>query len=206
MGKAESSKGESSRKRILIEAFRLFATMPYDRVSFTVMEREINISRGSMVYYFKNKEGLFREVLNTFVFGTSSIRAVPDAYRCSLCSFYNYFIEVLKREKENLSKLGIENINEALMRIENSALTYIDNFKEQILGWYQEEIAIWEEVIGNAKSTGEISDDTASLIVSGLFEDTYLGQSFKGVFTKSGYDPDKLKLTYDTIYSFLKKR
>lgn len=205
MGKAESSKGESSRQRILIEAFRLFATMSYERVSFSVMEKEINISRGSMVYYFKNKEGLFREMLNTLVFSTSSIKAVPEAYRRSLSSFYNYFIEVLIREKESLRNLGIENLNEALMRIENSALTYIDHFREQVLNWYDEEIKIWNEVIKNAVRTGEIRDDIDSLTVSSLFEDTYLGESFKGVFTKSGYEPDKLKIAYDTIYFLLKK-
>lgn len=205
MGKAESSKGESSRQRILIEAFRLFATMSYERVSFSVMEKEINISRGSMVYYFKNKEGLFREMLNTLVFSTSSIKAVPEAYRRSLSSFYNYFIEVLIREKESLRNLGIENLNEALMRIENSALTYIDHFREQVLNWYDEEIKIWNEVIKNAVRTGEIRDDIDTLTVSSLFEDTYLGESFKGVFTKSGYEPDKLKIAYDTIYFLLKK-
>lgn len=81
-------KGETSRKRILMEAFKLFATMPYERVSFSVMEKEIGISRGSMIYYFKNKEGLFKEVVQTFVYGASSIKAVPDAYKLSLCSFY----------------------------------------------------------------------------------------------------------------------
>lgn len=206
MGKAELSKGKSSRQRILIEAFRLFATMPYERVSFSVMEKEIGISRGSMVYYFKNKEGLFKEILTKLVFSTSSIKAVPAAYRCSLCSFYNYYIEVLKREQESLGQLGIKNLNEALMRIENSALTYVEHFKEQVLNWYHEEIGIWNEIIQNSMSTGEIRDDVDSLIVSGLFEDAHLGQSFKGVFTKSGYEPDKLKISYDTIYSFLKNR
>lgn len=206
MGKAESSKGEASRQRILIEAFRLFATMSYERVSFSVMEKEINISRGSMVYYFKNKEGLFKEMLTTLVFSTSSIKAVPEAYRCSLCSFYNYYIEVLKREKESLKELGIENLNEALMRIENSALTYIENFKEQVLNWYNEEINIWNEVISNAIATGEIRDDIDSLTISSMYEDTYLGQSFKGVFKKAGYDPDKLKITYDTIYNLIRSR
>lgn len=204
MGKAESSKGESSRRRILIEAFRLFATMPYERVSFSVLEKEIGISRGSMIYYFKNKEGLFREMLNTLVFSTSSIKAVPEAYRCSLLSFYNYFIEVLIREKKYLRELGIENLNEALMRIENSALTYIDHFREQVLNWYREEIDIWNEVITNAISTGEIRGDADPLIISGMFEDSYLGQSFKGVFTRYGYEPEKLKTTFDTIYQLLK--
>ena len=83
-------KGETSRKRILMEAFKLFATMPYERVSFSVMEKEIGISRGSMIYYFKNQEGLFKEVVQTFVYGASSIKAVPDAYKLSLCSFYTY--------------------------------------------------------------------------------------------------------------------
>ena len=206
MGKAELSKGESSRQRILIEAFKLFATMPYERVSFSVMEKEIGISRGSMVYYFKNKEGLFKEILIKLVFNTSSIKAVPEAYRCSLCSFYNYYIEVLKREQESLGQLGIKNLNEALIRIENSALTYVEHFKEQVLNWYHEEIGIWNEVIQYAMSTGEIRDDIDTVTVSGLFEDAYLGQSFKGVFTKLGYEPDKLKITYDTIYGFLRKR
>ena len=206
MGKAELSKGESSRQRILIEAFRLFATMSYERVSFSVMEKEINLGRGSMVYYFKNKEGLFREMLTTLVFSTSSIKAVPEAYRRSLSSFYNYFIEVLIREKEHLKRLGIENLNEALMRIENSALSYIDHFREQVLNWYDEEIKIWNEVIKNAVQTGEIRDDIDTLTVSSLFEDTYLGESFKGVFAKNGYEPDKLKIAYDTIYYLFSKK
>lgn len=203
MDKAKLSKGEASRQRIIVEAFRLFATLPYERVSFSLMEKEINISRGSMVYYFKNKEGLFREMLNKLVFGTSSIRAVPEAYRRSLCTFYTYFIEVLLREKESLRELGIENLNEALMRIENSALTYIAHFREQVLSWYNDEIEIWNEVIKNAVATGEIRDTGDTKVISGMFEDAYLGQSFKGVFTKTGYDPEQLKIIYDAIYSLL---
>lgn len=91
-------KGELSRQKILMEAFRLFATMPYERVSFSLLEKEIGISRGSMVYYFRNKEGLFREVLNSMVLETSSVMAVPDDYKQSLHSFYTYFIEILKEQ------------------------------------------------------------------------------------------------------------
>lgn len=196
-------KGETSRKRILMEAFKLFATMPYERVSFSVMEKEIGISRGSMIYYFKNKEGLFKEVVQTFVYGASSIKAVPDAYKLSLCSFYTYFIETLKREQEQLSNLGIVNINEALMRIENSALTYIPNFKEQTAQWYEEELQIWKSVIEYAVSSGEISNRVDPVTISYFYEDCYLGRAFNGVFTKTGYDIDKLKQTYDQLYALL---
>lgn len=196
-------KGETSRKRILVEAFKLFATMPYERVSFSVMEKEIGISRGSMIYYFKNKEGLFKEVVQTFVYGASSIKAVPDAYKLSLCSFYTYFIETLKREQEQLSNLGIVNINEALMRIENSALTYIPNFKEQTAQWYEEELQIWKSVIEYAVSSGEISNRVDPVTISYFYEDCYLGRAFNGVFMKTGYDIDKLQQTYDQLYALL---
>lgn len=197
------SKGEISRQKILIEAFRLFATMPYDRVSFSVLEKKIGISRGSMIYYFKNKEGL-REVVHTYVYGTSSIKAVPDAYRLSLCSFYNYFIEILKREKEQMLDTGIMNMNEALMRIENSALSYIPDFKEQCTRWYEEDLQIWKSVIENAISTGEIRSQLDSDSISYLYGDCYLGRAFDGVFTERGYDIDRLKQTYDYIYALLK--
>lgn len=198
------SKGEISRQKILIEAFRLFATMPYDRVSFSVLEKKIGISRGSMIYYFKNKEGLFKEVVHTYVYGTSSIKAVPDAYRLSLCSFYNYFIEILKREKEQMFDIGIMNMNEALMRIENSALYYIPDFKEQCTRWYEEDLQIWKSIVENAISTGEIRSQLDPVSISYLYGDCYLGRAFDGVFTERGYDIDRLKQTYDYIYALLK--
>lgn len=204
MGKGESSKGGASRQKILLEAFKLFATMPYERVSFSVMEKEIGISRGSMVYYFGNKEGLFQEVLSTLVYGTSSIKAVPEAYRLSLCSFYNYFIETLKREQERILQIGIVNLNEALMRIENSALTYIENFKEMTAQWFDEERQIWMSVIENAVSTGELKPITNIAALSQVFEDCYLGCAFTGVFNTNGYDIDSLKKTYDQIYVVIK--
>ena len=190
-----------------MEAFRLFATLPYERVSFSVMEKEMGISRGSMIYYFKNKEGLFREVVHTFVYGASSVKAVPDAYKLSLCSFYNYFIETLESEQKRLSGIGIVNINEALMRIENSALTYIPNFKAQTAQWYEEELEelqIWASVVENAISIREIKSPIDPVALSYLFEDCYIGRSFHGVFTKTGCDIDKLKQTYDAIYALLK--
>lgn len=205
MSRGGSSKGGASRQKILLEAFRLFATMPYERVSFSVMEKEIGISRGSMVYYFGNKEGLFREALTTLVYGTSSIKAVPEAYRLSLCSFYNYFIEILKREQEKIIQIGIVNINEALMRIENSALTYAENFKEVTNQWFAEEQQIWKIVIENAISTGEIKSSIDTIVFSQIFEDCYLGNSFKGVFQKNGYDIDSLKKSFDQIYMVLRQ-
>lgn len=199
------SKGDMSRKRILTEAFRLFATMPYERVSFSLMEKEIGISRGSMVYYFKNKDGLFREVLKVFVFEMASARTIPDAYKLSLCSFYNYFIETLIRNKERLAQIGVTNVNEALLRIENSALAYVENFRELAIRWYDEELKIWQGVVENAISIGELKQDIDTTTIGHIFENCYLGYAFKGAFSMNGYDLDALKKFFDQFYSLLRR-
>lgn len=198
------TKGETSKKRILLEAFKLFATLPYELVSFKVLETEIGISRGSMVYYFKNKEGLFKEILNTFIFNSSSVKSVPDAYKLSLYSFFSYFIEILKTQQESLSKMGIENVNEALIRIENSALTYIKDFKETVNRWLEEETEVWLTVIARAVHTEEIRKDTDILAFASIFESCYLGTSYSGVFGKSGYDINKLESCYNNLYKTIK--
>ena len=157
-----------------------------------------------MVYYFKNKEGLFREVLRTLVYDSSSIKAVPEPYRLSLCTFYNYFIEILKRDQGKMKEMGIGNLNESLMQIENSALTYTDDFKILTQQWFKDEQDIWKKVIDNAISIGEIKPSIDSITFSQIFEECYLGHAFKGVFAVNGYDVDALKKEYDTIYELLK--
>ena len=80
----------------------------------------------------------------------------------------------------------------------------IPNFKEQTTQWYEEELQIWKSVIENAISTGEIRSQIDPISISYLYEDCYLGRAFDGVFTPKGYDINRLKQTYDYIYSFLK--
>ncbi len=197
-------KGEISRKRILDEAFRLFATYPYEQVSFSLMEKEIGISRGSMIYYFKNKEGLFKAVLDAFIFDMSSVHAVPQAYRLSLCSFYTYYLELLRRERAKFAAVGIENLNEALFRIESSALTYIKNFKEVTQKWYDDQLQVWQTVIEHAIAVGEIKTSLKPYIIRYMFSDSYIGRCFLGVFTLKGCDIDLLEEVFNSIYATLK--
>lgn len=199
-------KGERSKRKILLEAFKLFATQPYEAVSFKVLENEIGISRGSMIYYFKNKEGLFKEILRTFFFSSSSVKSVPEPYKLSLYSFFSYFIEILKKGKETMSEIGIENLNEALMRIENSALTHIENFKEIAHTWFDEENKIWLSVLERSIKSGEISNKIDPQVYAEIFEACYLGKSYIGIFTKTGYEIEKLENYFQSLYNNIKNK
>ena len=181
-------KGANTRKKLIREAFKLFAANSYEKVSFSELEKASGVSRGSMVYYFKNKEGLFTEMLETLVFAKSSIQSVPAPYQTSLAAFYNYFIEMLEKDKLQQKEFGIENMNQALFFIEMSALLNISNFRERAKEWYEVENKLWRSILEHAINTKEIRCDIDVHNVADLFERTYLGGSFMGIFSLSGVD------------------
>jgi len=196
-------KGANTRRKILVDAFKLFSSNSYETVSFSELEKASGVSRGSMVYYFKNKYGLFSEVLKTYVFDKYSIKQVPEPYQHSLKAFYNCFIEILEKEKSKFDDLGIKNMNEALFFIEMSALLNIPDFRTKACEWYEDEKTVWRNVIENAACCNEIRKDIDFNSIADLFEESYLGASFMGVFSIFGADLNVLRTNFDQLYSLL---
>ena len=56
-------KGANNRKKLLSDAFKLFPSNSSENVSYSELEKASGVSRGSMVYSFKNKNVLFSELL-----------------------------------------------------------------------------------------------------------------------------------------------
>ncbi|MFD5829678.1 TetR/AcrR family transcriptional regulator [Lentzea sp. NPDC060358] len=59
--------GDESRRRILDAAEELFAERGFDRTSFVDIARRSGISRGSIPWHFKNKDGLVMAVVERVV-------------------------------------------------------------------------------------------------------------------------------------------
>ena len=59
--------GEESRRRILDAAEELFAERGFDRTSFVDIAKRSGISRGSIPWHFKNKDGLVMAVVERAV-------------------------------------------------------------------------------------------------------------------------------------------
>ncbi|ANZ40834.1 hypothetical protein BBK82_37480 [Lentzea guizhouensis] len=59
--------GDESRRRILDAAEELFAERGFDRTSFVDIARRSGISRGSIPWHFKNKDGLVMAVVERVI-------------------------------------------------------------------------------------------------------------------------------------------
>ncbi len=186
-------KGIKSRRKILEVAFKLFAAYSYPDVSYSLLEEASGISRGSMVYYFNNKEGIFRAVLEAFLFNMGSAKQVPEEDRKTLKGFYNALVDQILKDTQALKPFRIPNISDARFTIERSALQFVPEFREEQRKAKREDIDVWKEVIAHAASTGEIRADVDAEEMANLFYMIACGWLYSGIYNKESTE-SKLEL------------
>lgn len=196
--------GKPTKSRLLIEAFKLFASKPYDRVTFADLETATGLSRGAILYHIKTKENLFLDVVKKFIFERNSVSNVSKEFQSGLELFLTHFIESCQKEKQEMADIGIPNVNNAMLNIEISAFFALSEMREIAHEWLCKERDTWKEVLKNAISNKEIKDDIDIEIFVSLFENIYLGASFAGVVYQNGYKIDQLEKEFMQIYQLIK--
>ena len=195
--------GKPTKNRLLIEAFKLFAAKPYDRVTFADLEEATGLSRGAILYHVKTKENLFLDVVKKFIFERNSVTNIPLCFQSSLKLFLIHFIESCQKEKDEMVNLGILNVNNAMLNIEISAFFSLPEMRDIAFNWHVKEAEIWERVVENAILNKEIKNNIDVKILAGMFEDLYLGASFKGVLYENGYKIDLLEKECMQLYNLI---
>lgn len=51
--------GKSTKDKLLIEAFKLFTSKPYDRVTFADLEQATGLSRGAILYLWGTERNVY---------------------------------------------------------------------------------------------------------------------------------------------------
>lgn len=192
-----------TKDRLILEAFKLFCAKPYDQVTFSDLEKATSLSRGALLYHFSAKENIFLKVVDTFIFATHSITSIPTHERQNLFTFIISFVDKVKKEKQKMDELGMQNMNLALLNIETSAFTFYPDMQAKANEWLKKEEVIWKEVIQNAIENQEIKNIDID-ILSKLFQKIYLGCSYIGVTLPKGIDIDSLKNDFMFLYSAVK--
>ena len=84
---------------ILLEAFKLFASKQYIKVTFDDIEKATQLSRGAILYHIKSKDVLFAEVVDAFLINKLSIAKVYEE-GISLDVLLSRFIQFCREEKK----------------------------------------------------------------------------------------------------------
>lgn len=143
----------------------------YDSASMTVLQKELNMSRGAMYRYFDSKEDLFRAVIDNF-FWVMLEHLHPDSKseKPTTLEKIEFTYQNLKAVCEYIDKIdGIEikflNFTALIVQAAKRYPGFVDRLKN----YKKEKIKDWERVLKNSIKTGEIRSDIDIKITAQIF-------------------------------------
>lgn len=197
--KAENSE---SKNKILLEAFKLFASKPYEKVTFADLENATGLSRGAILYHIQTKENLFEQILEDLIFKRSTI--VSNNNVVGLWNHIENFIQERINEQELFSSLDIRNVNMAFFNIECSGFSSSDKMVGFAFSWVENELANWIKLLNDSIVLKEIKSDIDVITYAHLFMNIFMGASYIGVGLPNGYDIENMRKQYRCIYNQIK--
>ncbi len=190
--------------KILEECFVLFMQKGYKEATFPNIEDAIGMTRGAVSYYFKDKQGLFRAVIDKFVIEKQNIRnkiVIDDDP--GLLRFIINYIDGINKTRGSLQSSHPSGSLFSYLNLINSALMYYDGFQEKAAYILQLDISLWESVIEAAKAKKEIKENVNVSLTAKKFQRLFYGQSFLNGIISDFNSPELLELYIDE-YNLIK--
>ena len=160
-------KMDSTKDFIIEEAFKLFLNHSYEAVSISDISKAIGFTKGALYHHFKNKEELFRSVVDKYLFIPN---VIADVETVSLSEY----IQLCTSEAEKIIKrlfrftLVFTPIN--YMSMFADAFRHYPGYADLKGVFINNEIEKTKKVLENAIKSGEIrADINPSLIATNFF-------------------------------------
>ncbi len=195
---------EDRREKILLKAIELYCVEGYANVSITDLQAALNMGRGTMYYYFKDKDELFQEAVTTFLLQPKqrALDKVKDSATVpEMIDAMMYYLNQLKEFHQQ-----VENKNINVSNVVNVMFTAYSKFPElykKAKRLYEYELNLWIQAIKNSMRSGEIRGDVHIETIAHMF-----------VHIKDGWDPGRAGVPmnyeifsdqYNYLYELIKK-
>lgn len=200
-----------SREYILRRAFDVFMNKGYDSASISVLQEELNMSRGAMYRYFKNKEELFNAVIDEYFFRLFN-KILQDIKKDRTLAEY---IEIMYRRQKLIlnafTRAGVTHtffLNYTALMIQ--AAKHYPNFIDRFRVINSKLIGNWKSAINNSIKIGEVRKDIDIEIMAIIFNNTSIKESSEKNCTDEAFainviqDMERRKEVMDYLYSLIK--
>lgn len=195
---------EDRREIILLKAIELYMIEGYANVSITDLQSALNMGRGTLYYYFKDKDELFQEAVSMFLIQpkqraldrVQSTATIPEMIEAMLYYF--------KQLQEVYNQVENKNINTSnVVTVMYTAYSKFPELYKRARRLYERELSLWTQAIKNSMRAGEIRGDVPVEVTAHMF-----------VHIKDGWDPgrstvpmnfDIFPQQYNYLYSLIRK-
>ncbi len=197
---------KDTKEKILIGAFKLFLEYNYEKVTVNDMEDVIGMTRGAIFYHCKNKEELFKQVIDRFIIDTQRLKNKVDINNINTFEeFITGYLTGVKLTMERMKSLEVSNIYKGYFSLISQAGIHYPDFKNKLEVIINEEYNTWEQMILKAKEKGELKCDVETRNIIIMFRSSFLGLSFEqSQFL--GLDVKALEGYYNYCYKLIKNQ
>ena len=210
-------KNNDTKEKIYKEAFKLFMSKPYELVTISDIEKAIGMTRGAVFYYVKDKEDLFKEVIERYFLTNQYLHNRIEYDKLDLNMSFSDFIDVfISGVERTISELYVfGGVNEksdrqAYAKIDRSYLSlvmttgyYFGDFNEKMSNLLIMERNTWSFFLQKGIEKGEIKPGTDVRLYGELFSYTFLGLALNDSLN-NGIDLKHLKRLYMQLYHQIK--
>lgn len=172
---------EDRREKILLKAIELYMIEGYANVSITDLQAALNMGRGTMYYYFKDKDELFQEAVSMYLLQPKQrafSRVKETATIQDMIDAMMYYLEQLKEVYEQVENKNINTSN--VVTVMYTAYSRFPDLYKKARRLYERELNLWTQAIKNSMRAGEIRGNVPIDITAHMF-----------LHIKDGWDPGR---------------
>ena len=195
---------EDRRDKILLKALELYMIEGYSNVSITDLQSALDMGRGTLYYYFKDKDELFQEVVDMFLIkpkqrALDRVRdggTIPDMIEAML-----YYLNQLQEFYNQVENKNINTSN--VVTVMYTAYSRFPELYKKARRLYEYELNMWIQAIKNSMHNGDIRGNVPIETTAHMF-----------LHIKDGWDPGRSGVPmnfnifpeqYNYLYELIKK-
>jgi AcrR family transcriptional regulator len=183
---------EDRREKILLKAIELYMIEGYANVSITDLQAALNMGRGTMYYYFKDKDELFLEAVSTFLIQPKQRaldRVKEGATIPEMIDAMQYYLHQLRDVHEQVDNKNINTSN--VVNVMFTAYSKFPELYKKARRLYERELNLWIQAIKNSMRTGDVRGDVHIETIAHMF-----------LHIKDGWDPGRTSgpMNYEILY------
>ena len=172
---------EDRKDKILLKAIELYMIEGYANVSITDLQSALNMGRGTLYYYFKDKDELFQEAVEVFLIQPKqrALEKVQDGVTSP--EMIAAMLSYLDRLKDFYDQVENKNINTSnVVTVMYTAYSKFPELFKRAKRLYEHELNLWMQAIKNSMRAGDIRGNVPVETTAHMF-----------LHIKDGWDPGR---------------
>ena len=195
---------EDRRDKILLKALELYMVEGYANVSITDLQAALDMGRGTLYYYFKDKDELFQEVVDMFLINPKQRALERVRESATIPDMIDAMLYYLNQLQEFYNLVENKNINTSnVVTVMYTAYSRFPELYKKARRLYEHELSLWIQAIKNSMHNGDIRGNVPIETTAHMF-----------LHIKDGWDPGRSGVPmnfgifpeqYNYLYNLIKK-